>query len=107
MTLNILDLLLFVLEHLWEKILIQLKMDYFKFLEKLKKSLKKDQYIIVRSSIHVNAMKEIKNKFKFKNLTYCPERIVQGKSLVELPKLPQLVSGFNKKSVEKIKNSFF
>ena len=83
-----------------------LKNGLFKIFRKIKKVIKSDQHIIVRSSIHVNAMKEIKDKFKFKNLTYCPERIVQGKSLVELPKLPQLVSGFNRKSVEKSKNLF-
>ena len=38
-------------------------------------------------------------KHKNKNLSYCPERIVQGKSIIELPKLPQIVSGKNKKSL--------
>ena len=51
-------------------------------------------------------MQEIKNKFKFQNITYCPERIVQGKSLIELPKLPQLVSGFEEKSVKRSKILF-
>ena len=29
------------------------------------------------------------------NLSYCPERIAQGKSLIELPKLSQFISGKN------------
>ena len=32
-------------------------------------------------------------------MSYCPERIVQGKSIVELPKLPQLVSGKSKTAI--------
>jgi len=32
-------------------------------------------------------------------LSYCPERIVQGKSISELPKLPQLISGKSKKAI--------
>ena len=35
----------------------------------------------------------IKNRCK--NLSYCPERIAQGKSLIELPLLSQIVSGKN------------
>ena len=32
----------------------------------------------------------IKNRCK--NLSYCPERIAQGKSLLELPKISQIIS---------------
>ncbi len=78
----------------------------FKIFKKIKKIVKPNQNIIVRSSIYINAMQEIKNKFKFQNITYCPERIVQGKSLIELPKLPQLVSGFEEKSVKNSKILF-
>ena len=31
-------------------------------------------------------------KNKFENISYCPERILQGQSLKELPNLPQIIS---------------
>ena len=75
------------------------KKDLFNIFKKIKKNILPGQQIIVRSSIYIYAMQEIKKKFQLNNITYCPERIVQGKSLIELPKLPQIVSGFNKNSI--------
>tara|TARA_A100001037_G_scaffold237578_1_gene216774 strand:+ start:396 stop:1565 length:1170 start_codon:yes stop_codon:yes gene_type:complete len=75
--------------------------DLLNFFYKLKKYIKKDQIIIVRSSVYPGICEKIYNilKPKNKNLSYCPERIIQGKSLIELPKLPQIVSGFNDKAI--------
>ena len=75
--------------------------DFINFLYQLKKFLKKDQIIIIRSSIYPGICNKIYKiiKSKCKNLSYCPERIVQGKAISELPKLPQLVSGKNKKAI--------
>ena len=75
---------------------------FINFFYQLKKYLKKDHIVIIRSSIYpgiCNKVYEIINS-KCKNLSYCPERIVQGKSISELPKLPQLVSGKSKKSIQ-------
>ncbi len=74
---------------------------FINFFYELKKFLSKDQIIIIRSSIYPGICEKIYkiiNK-KCKNLSYCPERIVQGKSISELPELPQLVSGQNKKAI--------
>ena len=74
--------------------------NFINFFHQLKKFLKKNQIVIIRSSIYpgiCNKVYKIIEK-KCKNLSYCPERIVQGKSITELPKLPQLVSGKNKKA---------
>ena len=38
-----------------------------------------------------------------KNLTYCPERIVEGFSLKELPIIPQIIVGSIKNTVKKLK----
>ena len=68
----------------------------------LRKFLKKNQIVIIRSSIYpgiCNKIYKIISK-KCKNLSYCPERIVQGKSIVEMPKLPQLISGESKKAIK-------
>ena len=74
---------------------------FINFFYQLKKFLKKDQIIIIRSSIYPGICNKIYRiiKSKCKNLSYCPERIVQGKAISELSKLPQLVSGENKKAI--------
>ena len=74
---------------------------FINFFHQLKKKIKKDQIIIIRSSIYPGICEKVYKiiEKKCKNLSYCPERIVQGKSIVELPKLPQLVSGKSKKAI--------
>ena len=72
--------------------------NFIKFFYDLKKYLNKDHIIIIRSSIYPGICDKIFSiiKSKCKNLSYCPERIVQGKALSELPKLAQIVSGKNR-----------
>ena len=80
-------------------------LDFFYFLKKL---LNKSQIVIIRSSIFpgiFNKVCKILNK-KNGNIVYCPERIVQGKAIEELPKLPQIIAGTNKKSIILTKNLF-
>ena len=74
---------------------------FINFFYELKKIINKNQIIIIRSSIYPGICEKIYKiiENKCKNLSYCPERIVQGKSIVELPKLPQLVSGKSKKAI--------
>ena len=74
---------------------------FINFFHQLKKKIKKDQIVIIRSSIYPGICEKVYKiiEKKCKNLSYCPERIVQGKSIVELPKLPQLVSGKSKKAI--------
>ena len=42
----------------------------------------------------------------FQNISYCPERVVQGKSIEELPKLPQIVSGVSYEAIKNARNIF-
>ena len=74
---------------------------FINFFHQLKKKIKKNQIVIIRSSIYPGICEKVYKiiEKKCKNLSYCPERIVQGKSIVELPKLPQLVSGKSKKAI--------
>jgi len=74
--------------------------NFINFFYLLKKHLKKNHTVIIRSSIFPGVCDKVFNiiKSKCKNLSYCPERIAQGKSLKELPKLPQIVSAKNNKS---------
>jgi UDP-N-acetyl-D-mannosaminuronic acid dehydrogenase len=74
----------------------------------LKKHVNKNQLIIIRSSVYPGTIEKIKKILKNENnnIAYCPERILQGASLRELPHLPQIVSGINKHSI-KLARLFF
>ena len=80
-------------------------LNFFKF---LKKRIQKEQSIIIRSSIFPSTFDKIYKIIKSKcdNLTYCPERIAQGKSIVELPKISQIIAGSSKKEIIKISQIF-
>ncbi len=74
--------------------------NFLNFFYTLKKYLTSKHIIIIRSSIYPGICNKVYSiiKKKCKNLSYCPERIAQGQSLKELPKLAQIISGKNKKS---------
>ena len=82
--------------------------NFLSFFKNLKKNLSKNSIIIIRSSVYPGICDKVYDicKNKNNNISYCPERIVQGKSLIELPKLPQIISGFTKKSIDGSKNLF-
>ena len=63
----------------------------------VKKYLNPNKLLVIRSSIYPGTCDKIFNIVKqhCKNLSYCPERIVQGKAIIELHKLSQIVSGKN------------
>ncbi len=74
----------------------------------LLKIIKKRQIIIIRSSVYPGIINKITHilKSKNKNIVYCPERIVQSKALIELPKLPQVIAGTNKTSIVETRKIF-
>lgn len=80
-------------------------LNFFRF---LKKKIRKDQSVIIRSSIFPSTFDKVYKiiNSKCKNLTYCPERIAQGKSIVELPKISQIISGSSESEVKKISKIF-
>ena len=82
--------------------------EFFNFFSLLFKHVNKNQIIIIRSSVFPGVVNKIYNKFRKinKNISYCPERIVQSKALIELPNLPQIVSGTTKKSIKESSNLF-
>ena len=75
--------------------------NFISFFYSLKKYLNRNHIVIIRSSIYPGICNKVFNIIKSycKNLSYCPERIAQGKSLQELPKISQIVSGKNTKSI--------
>ena len=82
---------------------------FIQIIKKLSNKLDKDQNIIIRSSVYPGTMEiinRILQKNKIKNLSYCPERIVQGYAIKELNELPQIISTFNKQSEKKARKIF-
>tara|TARA_B100000700_G_C15002035_1_gene836772 strand:- start:105 stop:1280 length:1176 start_codon:yes stop_codon:yes gene_type:complete len=81
---------------------------FLNFFHFLKKKINRKQSIVIRSSIYPGAYDKVYSiiKTKCKNLTYCPERIAQGKSILELPKIAQIISGKNVKEIKKISKIF-
>jgi len=74
----------------------------------LRRYVNKNQLIIIRSSVYPGTIEKIQKILgtQNNNIAYCPERILQGASLKELPYLPQIVSGINNKSI-KLAKLFF
>ena len=84
--------------------------EIFEVILTIKKYLKNNQSIILRSTVFPGAMNKILNKIKNINKTigisYCPERVAQGQSLEEIKKLNQIISSSSIKEQTKIKNLF-
>ena len=81
---------------------------FFKMFKEVKKYLTPEKLIIIRSSIYPGTCKEIQNFLgkNYQNISYCPERVVQGQSISELPNLPQIVSGLSENSIIESKKLF-
>ena len=82
--------------------------NFYELIKKIKKKINKDQILIVRSSVYPGTIRKIQKILKYKNdnIVYCPERIVQSKSLIELPKLPQIIASDNKNKIAETKRLF-
>ena len=81
---------------------------FYNLFKKLSNYLDKEQHVIIRSSILPGTSLKVYDiiKSKCKNLNYCPERIVEGLSLKELPIIPQIIAGSNKKTINETKKIF-
>ena len=82
--------------------------EFLKVIRKIKSYINSKQLIIIRSSVFPGTIEKIKKILMNKNnkISYCPERILQGSALIELPKLTQIVSGINQNSINQSKNFF-
>ena len=74
--------------------------NFINFFYSLREHINKNHIIIIRSSIYPGICNRVFQIIKnsCRNLSYCPERIVQGKAISELPKLSQIISGKNNKA---------
>ncbi len=68
------------------------------------------QHIILRSTIFPGTTEKLKEYMDAKGLkvriSFCPERIAQGKAIEELKVLPQIVASFDAGSFEEVKGLF-
>ena len=78
-------------------------------IKKIKKYLKDDQLIVIRSSVFPGTCDNIYS-YLYKevkiHISYCPERIKQGYAIEELSKLPQIVSGYSEEAITRSSNIF-
>ena len=79
-------------------------------LDELMPHLRDNQTIILRSTVAPGTTTYIDNYLrrngKKTRLAFCPERVVQGKGVKEIPALPQLISGTSPEAVAEAKKLF-
>jgi UDP-N-acetyl-D-mannosaminuronic acid dehydrogenase len=72
--------------------------------------MNKDQLVILRSTMFPGTTELIshmlKKQFGFANLAFCPERILQGKGIEEIFKLPQIIAADNENAFNEAANIF-
>mgnify|MGYP001291177056 CR=1 FL=1 len=82
---------------------------------KLSKRIKKKPLVIFRSTLPIGTCRNIIDKIFRQNnqiidkdyyLSFAPERTIEGNAIVELQDLPQVVSGYTKKSLQKVSTFF-
>jgi len=65
-------------------------------------NMKDGSLLIMRSTLYPGVTKLIYDRIKFRkrniHLAVCPERILQGKALTEIPELPQIIGAFEKEA---------
>ena len=80
------------------------------FIKNLLPYFKDGQYFILRSTVFPGTTEKINNFLKDNGLkiyvTFCPERIAQGKAIEELINLPQIVSGLEDGAVKEVSKLF-
>tara|TARA_E500000178_G_C17037537_1_gene764314 strand:- start:6193 stop:7578 length:1386 start_codon:yes stop_codon:yes gene_type:complete len=64
--------------------------------KEISENLKKNDLIILRSTVEVGTTEYLKNKFFDKRkvdyqIAFCPERTIEGKAMIELRQLPQII----------------
>jgi len=95
---------------------IEIDLQFIKnVINKLIQFLEPNHNIILRSTIAPNTTEYIKNYIEKETdfivgkdifLSFCPERIAEGKALEELEKLPQIIGAYDNESFNRAKNVF-
>lgn len=81
-----------------------------KFFDDISELLKNDQHIVLRSTVFPGTTGVVRDHLAGKGLrpklSFCPERIAQGKAMEELRKLPQIISAFDDISLREARGLF-
>jgi UDP-N-acetyl-D-mannosaminuronic acid dehydrogenase len=85
--------------------------EFDRSLQALLEQVRPGQLLILRSTVFPGVTDRLARQLEQMgradvDLAYCPERIVQGKSLVELEQLPQLVAGTTPRAAERAAGLF-
>ncbi len=92
-------------EHLNPKFTI-----FKRFLDEIIDLLVDDQHIVLRSTVYPGSTERIKqyleSRGKLTKVSFCPERIAQGKAMEELRALPQIISSFSEDSLAEVRELF-
>lgn len=82
----------------------------FKVIDEIKPYLRKGQVLVLRSTLFPGMSEKIYAKLHSENIdvgvSFCPERIAQGMALIELEKIPQIISGSDKNTLETVREIF-
>lgn len=82
----------------------------FRMVDKYLPYFKNGQTLILRSTVYPGTSERLQQVLKKKGkkigVAFCPERIVQGNALKELRELSQIVSAFDRKTVEGVSKLF-
>jgi len=80
------------------------------FFSDLLEFIRDDQHIILRSTIYPGTTEKLKellrSRGKKTKVSFCPERIAEGKAIEELRSLPQIVASFDDDSFKEAKELF-
>jgi len=81
--------------------------EFLDCIKEYSKYIEENQLVVIRSSVYPGICSQINKIFGPDiNLSFCPERIVQGFAIKELSNLPQIISGFSNKAVEESEKLF-
>ncbi|MBJ6801177.1 nucleotide sugar dehydrogenase [Geomonas propionica] len=76
----------------------------------LKPYLRDGQHVVLRSTIYPGITEKARDMLlesgRKLSVSFCPERIAEGKALKELAELPQIVSGFDRDSLREARELF-
>jgi UDP-N-acetyl-D-mannosaminuronic acid dehydrogenase len=81
-----------------------------RFIDDILDCIHDDQHLILRSTVFPGTTEKVQaylaSRGKRPRISFCPERIIQGKAMEELQNLPQIVSGFEPETVNEAKELF-
>lgn len=82
----------------------------YKCIEQAKPYMSSGQVVVMRSTVFPGTSARIHSLLRSAGLdvgvSFCPERIVQGKALKELPRIPQIVSGTDERALSLVREIF-